>query len=71
MRKRFKHSNKKEKLCTFLEDIEEEKYEDDDEEMEEAAFSRQHYQAIADILNTHVDGGGETVTSIAAEIKCL
>jgi len=60
------------KLCTFLEDIEEDKYNDDEEEMEEASFSRKHYQAIADILAQHAEGDStEAVSEIAGDIADL
>lgn len=72
MRSKHKHPNK-EKLCTFLEGIEDEKYADDEEEgMEESAFSRQHYQAIADILSQHVESdSSEAVSAIAGDIADL
>jgi len=71
MRSKHKYPNK-EKLCTFLEAVEDEKYQDDSEEMEEASFSRQHYQAIADILSQHVEGeSGDAISSVAADMADL
>ena len=56
---------KKEKLCTFLEEIEKDRYPDED--MEEAAFSRQHYQAIADILAEYA-GEDKFIPGIVADL---
>jgi len=62
---------KKEKLCTFLESIEEDRY-GDDEEMEEAVFSRRHYQAIADILNDYYEKkSAEMIEAMAKDLADL
>ena len=58
----------KDKLNVLLENIENDKY-DKEETIEEASFTRQHYQAVADILSQYVGkGDDETISAITSDL---